>query len=82
MVMTNIKPLQIKVRLAGHENKKPQFAKNVKLSSGEMVPAADPNATRALVALMDMYAVLGGAASHYGGPAALAEARTGLKWPI
>ena len=71
--MTNIKPLQIKNRLAGHQNKKPQFAKNVNLISGEQVPAADPNATRALVALMDMYAVLGGAASHYGGPAALAE---------
>jgi transketolase len=71
--MTNINPLQIKVKLAGHQNKKPQFAKTVKLGSGEQVPAADPNATRALVALMDMYAVLGGAASHYGGPAALAE---------
>ena len=71
--MTNIKPLQIKVKLAGHQNKKPHFAKNVKLNSGEVVPAADPNATRALVALMDMFAVLGGAASHYGGPAALAE---------
>lgn len=71
--MTNIKPLQIKVKLAGHQNKKPHFAKNIKLNNGEVVSAADPNATRALVALMDMFAVLGGAASHYGGPAALAE---------
>ena len=34
---------------------------------------SDPRALRALVALMDMEAVLGGAASHWGGPAALAE---------
>ncbi|NQZ19330.1 MAG: transketolase, partial [Bdellovibrionales bacterium] len=34
---------------------------------------ACPNSTRALVAMMDMQAVLGGAASHFGGPAAFAE---------
>lgn len=34
---------------------------------------ADPQATRAMVALMDMNAVLGGAASHWGGPSAFAE---------
>ncbi len=71
--MTQIKPLQVKNHLAGHQNKKPQFAKNVKLQNGDIVTVADPVATRALVALMDMNAVLGGAASHYGGPAALAE---------
>lgn len=76
--MSNIKPLQIKNKLAGHQNKKPQFAKTIKLQSGEEVKAADPKATRALVALMDMYAVLGGAASHYGGPAALAELMSAL----
>lgn len=71
--MTNIKPLQVPVKLAGHQNKKPQFAKKIKLQDGSEISAADPKTTRALVALMDMYAVLGGAASHYGGPAALAE---------
>ena len=80
--MTQIKPLitplQIKVKLCGHENKKPQFASKIKLQSGSEVSAADPKATRALVALMDMYAVLGGAASHYGGPAALAELMSAL----
>lgn len=76
--MTQIKPLQIKVKLCGHENKKPQFASPIKLQNGIEVPAADPKATRALVALMDMFAVLGGAASHYGGPAALAELMSGL----
>jgi transketolase len=76
--MSNIKPLQIKVKLAGHQNKKPQFAQNVKLQNGQELKAADPKATRALVALMDMYAVLGGAASHYGGPAALADLMSAL----
>ncbi|MCC2678329.1 MAG: hypothetical protein K0R29_905 [Pseudobdellovibrio sp.] len=76
--MSNIKPLQIKVKLAGHQNKKPQFAKTVKLQNGTELKAADPKSTRALVALMDMYAVLGGAASHYGGPAALAELMSSL----
>lgn len=76
--MTQIKPLQVKNRLAGHQNKKPQFARNVKLQSGETISVADPKATRALVALMDMNAVLGGAASHYGGPAALAELMSAL----
>ncbi|MBC7464553.1 MAG: transketolase [Bdellovibrio sp.] len=76
--MTQIKPLQVKNHLAGHQNKKPQFSKNVKLQNGETIAVADPNATRALVALMDMNAVLGGAASHYGGPAALAELMSGL----
>ena len=76
--MTQIKPLQVKNRLAGHQNKKPQFARNIKLQSGETIAVADPKATRALVALMDMNAVLGGAASHYGGPAALAELMSAL----
>lgn len=40
---------------------------------------ADPRATRALVSLMDMNAVIGGAASHYGGPAALAELMSALQ---
>lgn len=76
--MTQIKPLQVKNHLAGHQNKKPQFSKNVKLQNGETIAVADPQATRALVALMDMNAVLGGAASHYGGPAALAELMSSL----
>ncbi|MBC7740683.1 MAG: transketolase [Bdellovibrionaceae bacterium] len=76
--MTQITPLQVKNHLAGHQNKKPQFAKKIKLQSGTEISVADPKATRALVALMDMNAVLGGAASHYGGPAALAELMSAL----
>lgn len=71
--MTQIKPLQVKTHLAKHPKSKPQFAIEAKLSDGSPIAIADPKATRALVALMDMNAVLGGAASHYGGPAALAE---------
>jgi transketolase len=40
-------------------------------SSGAVV--SDPKALRALVAIMDMFAVIGGAASHFGGPSAFAE---------
>lgn len=65
-------PLPLKTHLAGNPTQKLQFAVNAKTTHGEM-ELGDPRATRALVALMDMYAVLGGAASHYGGPAAFAE---------
>ena len=39
---------------------------------------ADPKATRALLACMDMSAALGGAASHWGGPSAFAEIMSAL----
>ena len=42
------------------------------------IVCSDPRAQRALVALMDMEATLGGAASHYGGPAAFAEILSAL----
>jgi transketolase len=45
----------------------------VKNSANQAVVLADPRATRALVALMDVHAVNGGAACHWGGPAAFAE---------
>ncbi len=76
--MTILAPLQIKIKLATQQNKTPQFAKQIQLADGQWLKGADPFATRALVALMDMYAVLGGAASHYGGPAALAELMSAL----
>ena len=52
---------------------KPKYFKEISLSSGEKLVVADPKATRALLALMDMSAVLGGAAAHWGGPSAFAE---------
>jgi Transketolase len=66
-------PIQIKTKLAGNPSNEPQFKTFVKSQDGRQIPAVDPRSTRALVSLMDMNAVLGGAASHYGGPAALAE---------
>ena len=71
--MTQIKPLQVKNHLASHKNLKPEFSQTAKTATNENLNLSDPKATRAMVALMDMNAVLGGAASHYGGPAALAE---------
>lgn len=65
-------PLSIQPRLAGNPSRDPHFSVSVKGPDGP-VKVADPKATRALVALMDMNAVLGGAACHYGGPAAFAE---------
>jgi transketolase len=52
---------------------RPKYAATVKRADGATVELADPVATRAMVALMDMNAVVGGAACHWGGPAALAE---------
>ncbi|MEN0057859.1 MAG: transketolase C-terminal domain-containing protein [Bdellovibrio sp.] len=71
-------PIQIKTKLAGNPTREPQFKTFVKTSDGRQISVADPKATRALVALMDMNAVLGGAACHYGGPAALAELMSAL----
>jgi transketolase len=66
-------PLNIKSRLSSAPKNKLRYGVTVQLLSGEAIQVADPRATRAMVALMDMNAVHGGAASHYGGPAAFAE---------
>lgn len=65
--------LQIKTQLHGNPKSAPRFSSEIKMANGAVAQAVDPKATRALVSLMDMYAVLGGAACHYGGPAAFAE---------
>src|SRR5687767_4341374 len=56
--------------LAGNPGK-PKFAATVKRADGGTETVACPVATRTMVALMDMNAVIGGAACHWGGPAAL-----------
>ncbi len=67
-------PLNIESKLAPTPARAAQvFAVKVKNAKGEEVVLGDPRATRALVALMDMEAVNGGAACHWGGPAAFAE---------
>src|SRR5687768_12949200 len=68
-----LKPLNFKSKLASTPNAKPKYWRTLKNAAGKEVVVADPNATRALVALMDVHAVIGGAACHWGGPAAFAE---------
>src|SRR3954463_2970751 len=66
-------PLNIKSKLAAAPSATPQYSRKIKNAAGQDVIVADPDATRALVALMDVHAVIGGAACHWGGPAAFAE---------
>src|SRR5690349_7763423 len=68
-----LKPLALKSRLAPTPTQGPRFSVTVKNAAGQPVTVADPRASRALVALMDVHAVNGGAACHWGGPAAFAE---------
>jgi transketolase len=72
-VASPLAPMKLSTRLAGTPKVKPRFGLTVQLNSGEPLVVADPRSTRAMVALMDMEAQIGGAASHYGGPAAFAE---------
>jgi len=66
-------PLSIKSRLAGTPKGAPKYPVTIKNLAGEPVVLGNPRATRALVALMDVHAVNGGAACHWGGPAGFAE---------
>ncbi len=66
------------MRLASTPANDPKFYVEVPHTHSDKFKLADPKATRAMVALMDMNAVLGGAASHYGGPAAFAEIMSAL----
>lgn len=71
--VTSMVPLKVKSRLASAKGLKPQWALKVQLKDGSQIEVADPRATRSMVALMDMEAQIGGAASHFGGPSAFAE---------
>src|SRR5437764_9301974 len=66
-------PLNLKPRLAPTPRRAPKYPVRVKNAAGQEAILGDPRATRALVALMDVHAVNGGAACHWGGPAAFAE---------
>ena len=65
-------PQKLKSKLAPTPGK-PRYATTVKNAAGADVTLGCPKATRGLVALMDVHAVVGGAACHWGGPAAFAE---------
>jgi len=71
-------PLKLKPRLARTPRQAPRYAVRVKNLAGQEVLVADPRATRALVALMNVHAVNGGAACLWGGPAAMAEINAAL----
>jgi transketolase len=71
--MQTFKPLNMKTKLAKTPQNPPRYPVDLTLTKGEKIQIADPKATRAMLALMDMQAVLGGAASHWGGPSAFAE---------
>lgn len=64
-----IKPIKLKNKLAATPAGELKYS--VKLKNNILL--ADPRVTRALVALMDQHATIGGAAAHWGGPAAFAE---------
>lgn len=68
-----IKALNLKNKLAPTPKNAPKYSLKIKDSNGSEVVAGDPRATRALVALMNQHATIGGAACHWGGPAAFAE---------
>jgi transketolase len=71
-------PIPVAIKLAKTPTKDPKYAQKVKLSDQSEILVADPTATRAMIALMDMQAVLGGAAAHFGGPSAFAEIMSAL----
>lgn len=52
---------------------KPKYSVCLESGTGKKWELADPKITRVALALMDMQAGLGGAASHWGGPSAFAE---------
>ena len=73
-----LKPLDLESRLAPTPKNGPKWSVNVKDAAGNDIACADPRATRAAVALMDIHAVVGGAACHWGGPAAFAEVNSAI----
>ena len=68
-----MKALLLKNKLAGTPKENPKYSLSVKDQKNNDVVVGDPRATRALVALMNQHATIGGAACHWGGPAAFAE---------
>ena len=73
-----LSPLTLKSKLAATPAQPPKYPVTVTNAAGQSVTLADPRATRALVALMNTHAVIGGAACHWGGPAAFAEINAAL----
>ncbi len=68
-----MKALPVKNTLHSQVNCQLKYFVSVKSRKKKLLKLADPRITRVALALMDMQAVMGGAASHWGGPAAFAE---------
>jgi transketolase len=66
-------PLTLKTKLAPNPTNPPKYSVTVKDDLNNDVILGDPRATRALVILMNQHATIGGAAAHWGGPAAFSE---------
>ncbi len=78
MNQATFKPLEIKNKLAKTPTKDPIYSVTITNELNHEIKLADPRATRALVALMNQHATIGGAACHWGGPAAFAEINSAL----
>lgn len=74
----SLKPLNIKSKLLPAPMSAPKYSVSIKDAKQNDVPLANPKATRSLLALMDLAAVNGGAACHWGGPSAMTETWTAL----
>ncbi len=72
-IAMSLTPINVKNPLSGNPKNQPKYNLSVNLSDGSSIEISDPKALRAMVALMDMQAVMGGAASHWGGPSAFSE---------
>ncbi|PIP91690.1 MAG: transketolase [Bdellovibrionales bacterium CG12_big_fil_rev_8_21_14_0_65_38_15] len=68
-----MRSLNLPSKLAPTPKNSPRLSVNVKSINGAEEQLADPRAVRALLLLMNQHAVIGGAACHWGGPAAFAE---------
>lgn len=73
-----LKPLNIKPKLLPAPTGAPVYSVKIKNTKGKEVLLANPKATRSLIALMDLGAVNGGAACHWGGPSAMTETWTAV----
>lgn len=73
MVVSINKALSVENPLAKTPSTPPLFSIPFQSKKNLTIELADPKMLRAILACMNMNAVLGGAACHYGGPAAFAE---------
>ena len=64
-------------KLFGNPKQTPKYSIPMQVNGKEYV-FADPTVMRGWLTVMDMYAVIGGAASHFGGPSALMEILSAL----